>query len=200
MDKDRDMDRDMDMDIEEARTSMHEAIDTIFNSLSGQRTTRDGENAEPLVTLIGDHPNFHHVWPDGVDESFRDAHIYRVGDYPYDVVLGWTNRAAWGRLRSRAVVFRVIGGDRYPWAEFVETDDDRYSAGVFDPRRPRAQVADGQPLPQRFDRRNVHRTDDLYESVRSGPSMRVAVNREDEVEMVSHAYWVAQIRNNLRPR
>jgi hypothetical protein len=110
-------------------------------------------------------------------------------------------RPAWGRERERALVFKHRAGPDsrtyYPWTEFVETDDGRFAAAIPSPRRPRAQLKDGARLPDHFDPANVARSDTLFRSIHSGSSLRYVVDREDEISMVEHGYWVATLRNRI---
>ena len=85
----------------------------------------------------------------------------------------------------------------YPLTEFVETDDGRFAAAVPSPRRPRAQLKDGARLPNHIDPAHIARTDTLFRSIHSGSSLRYVVDRDDEVSMVQHAYWVATLRHRI---
>jgi hypothetical protein len=111
--------------------------------------------------------------------------------------VAWTVREAWGRERHRAVVFGEAGSSLYPWTEFVETDDGRYAAGISDPNHPRALLKQGDPLPDWFSTATVERTDQLFDGIRQGPSLRLVVGADEEVRMVRHGYWVAGLRNRL---
>ena len=79
----------------------------------------------------------------------------------------------------------------------METDDGRYAAGISDPAHPRALLKHGVAIPDRFRTATVERTYQLFHRIRQGPSLRLVVRADEEVEMVRHGYWVAGLRNRL---
>lgn len=145
------------------------------------------------------HPSFTYRWPSGNDEEFGNSRWYTVVDQgrEHRVLMAWTDREAWGRMRKRAVVFGESGSSLYPWTEFVETDDGRYAAGVADPNHPRALLKHGAVIPDWFGIANIERTDQLFNVIRQGPSLRLVLGLGDEIGMVRHGYWVAGLRNRL---
>src|SRR5205085_6640245 len=109
--------------------------------------------------------------------------------------------AAWGKLRGRAVIF--AGGHTEniktlkPWTEFAETDDGEYACRIPDPQHPQATLKAGDPLPARFKGAKILRTDQVFQSLHNGPSLRLVVSRTDELAMIKHSYWVASLRRWL---
>jgi hypothetical protein len=147
---------------------------------------------------------FQYAWPVFGTEEFDRAAVFSITTQsgPIGAVLAWTRRDAWGKNRARSVVFRHNGDDDtpgrwYPWTEFVETDDGRYAATIPNPDKPRSTLAEGDPLPERYSTQTVARSDELFDSISRGPSLRVVVDADDAVEMVGHGYWVAQQRGRI---
>ena len=151
------------------------------------------------VVEAEDRGSFTYRWPSGNDEVLTNSRWYTVVDQGRErrVLVAWTDREAWGRMRKRAVVFGESGSSLYPWTEFVETDDGRYAAGISDPNHPRALLKHGAVIPEWLRTARVERTDQLFNGVRKGPSLRLVLGLSDEVDMVRHGYWVAGLRNRL---
>ncbi|MDA8203986.1 MAG: hypothetical protein M0Z49_14740 [Chloroflexi bacterium] len=184
---------------------MHEAIDQIIDGF------RDADGATPpspepdptgdgIEVVEGEnHGPFTYRWPGGDDEVFTTSRWYILADQgrEYRVLVAWTDREAWGRMRQRAVVFGESRASLYPWTEFVETDDGRYAAGISDPDHPRALLKQGAVIPDWFGTATVERTDRLFNGIRQGPSLRLVLGSDEEVRMVRHGYWVAGLRNRL---
>lgn len=193
------------MQVETVRAALHEAVDRIIDGYldagaSGPPQPMDGPTSDGVdVGESDDRGPFTYRWPDGGDEEFTRSRWYDLVDHGqgYRVLVAWTVREAWGRMRDRAVVFGEAGSSLYPWTEFVETDDGRYAAGISDPTHPRALLKHGAAMPDRFETATVERTDQLFGGVRQGPSMRLVVDASDESRMVRHGYWVAGLRKRL---
>ena len=192
------------MQLEALRTALHQAVDEIIDThLNGTLTAPDqvalAASDGVAVVTEGDHGAFPYRWPDGNDEAFTRSRWYGLDDQgrKQRVLVAWTEREAWGRVRERAVVFGEAGSSLYPWTEFVETEDGRFAAGVSDPAHPRALLKDGDPIPARFQGAVVERTDQLFSGIRQGPSLRLVVMGADEDAMVRHGYWVAGLRKRL---
>ncbi|MER5913724.1 hypothetical protein ABT124_25380 [Streptomyces sp. NPDC001982] len=195
------------MDLEAIRAELHMAVDRIIDAHAGRAD--DGRQqapvADPVSVTAGEETGpWTYRWPGSEVEDFHQTRWYEaVGEQGKQRVrVAWARRAAWGRDdRLRAVVFHQQGGvdstTYYPWTEFVETDDSRYAAIIPKPGRPRAQLRDGDSLPDRFRDRVVERTDALFDSIAEGSSMRFVVAESDEAEMVRHGYWVATLRNRF---
>lgn len=185
------------------RERLHEAVDAVIDGLLAEEAgvPKTPEVSSETVEPMGRREPFDFTWPaDYGSEHFDDANAYRlsspVGEA--DVIVGWTTRYAWTRDRRRAVVFHLVTPERwYPWTEFVETDKGGFGAPIADPNHPRAILKDGQPLPARFNGKRVERADAVFDSIRSGASLRLVVDREDEAEMVRHGFWVAQLRRRI---
>lgn len=195
------------MSIEKLRTALHEAIDaTIDRHVGGASQSpgrKPGPSRDALAIMAGeDSGPFDHRWPLDVIEHYTTSRRYSVTDQgeTLPVVVGWTVRDAWGRPdRKRVVVFGLSATDaRYPWAEFVESDDGRYSAAVpVDPSASRAQLKVGDAIPDRFQSAVLERTDKLFKSVRNGPALRLVVDGEDVTAMIEFGYWLAGERKKL---
>jgi hypothetical protein len=193
------------MQVEAMRAALHEAIDQIIEGYlddgAAEPSAREADPGGDGIRVVAgeDHRSFTYRWPSGGDEEFTRSRWYIVSDRgrEHRVLVAWTEREAWGRMRERAVVFGEAGSSLYPWTEFVETDDGRYAAGISDPAHPRALLRHGGAIPGRFDPATIERTDQLFNGIRQGPSLRLVVKPDDEVPMVRHGYWVAGLRNRL---
>jgi hypothetical protein len=198
----------------ELRSKLHQALDLALDqhvketaslvTASGQPADRDSPNIESQ----GESPAFDYCWPDGYEEHFDRVTLYDVKT-SYDevtrVAVAWTERWAWNQLRARAVVFYL--GPRadlppqrwYPLTEFVETDTSGiFAAPIPDPANPRAVLKDGDDLPTHcaVEGRTL-RADELFSSIRNGPSLRLVLADYEEVEMVEHGFWVGRKRKRL---
>ncbi len=193
------------MQVVAMRAALHGAIDKIIDGyLDAEVALPSATKADPPDDVIevvagADHGPFPYRWPSGNDEQFSKSRWYTLVDQgrAYRVLVAWTDREAWGRMRERAVVFGESGRSLYPWTEFVETDDRRYAAGISDPAHPRALLKHGVAIPDRFSTATVERTDQVFNGIRQGPSLRLVVGSGEEPEMVRHGYWVAGLRNRL---
>jgi hypothetical protein len=85
------------------------------------------------------------------------------------------------------IVFGEIGNSFYPWTEFVETDTEHFAAPIPNPERPRKMLTPSDPMPGRYRGAHVERTDQLFDPVTSGPSLRLVVASSDEEDMVRQA-------------
>jgi hypothetical protein len=161
---------------------------------------------EPRVAVAGGAAAgpWTYEWPhDRVPEIFFASRLYEARGLNGTawVRVARCRRPAWGRERERALVFKHQSAPDsrtyYPWTEFVETDDGRFAAAIPSPQRPRAQLKHGARLPEHFDPAHVARSDTLFRSIRSGSSLRYVVDRDDEIAMVGHGYWVATLRHRI---
>ena len=193
--------------LEELRQELHTAVDAIVNRLSGSRldpTNAAGQRDEPEVVAGQSFGVWTYRWPDKQVEEFASGRWYELvtPEGTIRIRLAWTTRKAWGRDRGRAIVFQQVGrGDSptyYPLVEFVETDDHgRFASPIPDPDRPRALLTEVGDLPTRFHGTTVVRADTVFRTIESGPSLRLIVTQDDEVEMVRHGYWVARVRGRI---
>jgi len=197
------------VDITLLRTRLHDAVDQIIDDFLSHEAPLavtgvsggDFEKVEPISSL----GPFVYRWPANYgSEEFESATTYRHSALAggASVIVGWTTRKAWNRDRRRAVVFHRARPDDeparwYPWTEFVETDTGRFAAPIPNPQRPRAIARDTKALPERFIGKTVARSDEVFDSIREGGSLRVVVDEADEADMVRHGYWVATLRGRV---
>jgi hypothetical protein len=184
------------------RDKLHRAVDDVLSMWEAGAHAGTPADLDVRVSTGDSQGPWTYTWPDGTDEEFARGRWYRI-DSPQgsaDVLVAWCERRAWGRVRSRAIVFHRIRSDSsvfYPWTEFVETDDERFASAIPDPNNTRALLADGDALPARFSGTAVERADHVFSSIRQGPSLRLMVSGDDEEAMVRHGYWVATLRGRL---
>lgn len=200
--------------VDAMRADLHAALDQIIDQYLA---AADGEQSEPdhsseptadwpLITRGDDIGPWTYTWwgSGSVEEEYESAREYKVitPSQTYHVVLAWTKRPAWGRSdRKRAIVFCRSGSPSsmifYPWTEFVQTDTERYAAPIPNPDQPRKILTHQDPLPARFRTAEVERSDQLFNHITNGPSLRLVVDGTDEESMIRHGYWVAQLRRRL---
>ena len=201
------------MDIEQVRVSLHTAVDRIIEEYLAANASPAGPPADgpvpttdsPLIVRGDDMGKWAYRWPGAEGtEGFYASRQYEVvtPHRTYRVRLAWSERPAWGRQdRKRAIIFGQVGPPTsttfYPWTEFVETDTGRYAAPIPNPAYPRKILTPSDQLPERFKDAQVERTDQLFDQITNGPSLRVVVDVTDEGDMVWHGYWVARLRNRL---
>jgi hypothetical protein len=192
--------------LEAIREELHRAVDEILDRHLGAGAPRPPRGGGAgAVEFEGDNGPWTYRWPgSGGVEKFYESRWYKLAtsNGRRRVLVAWAVRSSWGKAdRRRAIVFLQQGDADsqrfYPWTEFVETDDGRYAAPLVDPTRPRKMLADGEPLPHRFDGLTVERSDRLFDSIQDGPSLRLVVDATDEVAMVEHGYWVATLRRRI---
>ena len=203
----------MDLDVDAMRADLHAALDQIIDQyLAAAHSEQEGPDhlpaptaERPVITKGADIGPWTYTWwgTGSEEEEYQPAREYQVitPSRTHRVVLGWTERPAWGRDRKRAVVFWQSGPPAsrifYPWSEFVETDTGRYAAPIPNPDQPRKILTHQEPLPPRFRGAEVERSDQLFDRIANGPSLRLVVDGTDEESMIRHGYWVAGLRNRL---
>lgn len=190
------------MDMKSLRAELHRVVDEVIDRYLGEAPSTP--HADVSVTFTKDQGPWDYSWPT-TKEHFTSGRWYTVSGAAGNAraLVARTIRDAWGKQRGRVVVFAQTGSDEsapsflYPWTEFVETDDGAYAAAIPDPSHPRAVLHDGDTLPERFAESQVQRADEVFQSIRSGPSLRLVVEPTDEQTMVEHGYWVAQLRERI---
>src|SRR5205085_2262388 len=100
----------------------------------------ESSKIDPVITPGRVQDSFEYLWPTLPPEKFSSGRWYQVSVAQRNVrlLLAWTEREAWGKLRGRAVIF--AGGHTEniktlkPWTEFAETDDGEYACRIPDPQ------------------------------------------------------------------
>jgi hypothetical protein len=202
------------VDFEAVRMDLHEAVDRVIGRYL-EMADRDRAGADsrpaptaerPVITRTGSVGPWTYTWwaADEHEEIYEPAWTYEVATpaKTHRVVLGWTTRSSWGRSdRKRAVVFWQSGSPAsqtyYPWTEFVQTDRGGYAAPIPNPDHPRRVLTEQEPLPDRFRGADIQRSDQLFEQIAKGPSLRLVVDATDEEAMIRHGYWVATLRGRF---
>lgn len=202
----------VDMDIQLMREALHGAVDRIIDEYLVEVSPSSPAADQPVPTISAplvvrgdDMGTWTYRWPGKEEkEKFYSTRLYEVvtPHKTHRVRLAWSERQAWGRRdRKRVIVFGQVGPASsttfYPWTEFVETDTGCYAAPIPNPEHPRRMLTSFEPLPNRFRTAQVERTDQLFDQITNGPSLRVAVDAAGEEYMVQHGYWVARLRNRL---
>ena len=183
------------MDYTALRTELHSAIDFVLNRYFAAKnlSITPGEILESYV----------YNWPKET-EVFDSARWYEISSESDRMRMlvarkTQTDRPVWGKHRGHIAVFIQSESTRtpYPCAEFIETDDGNYAAIIPNPDNPRAALKDGEPLPDRFNSARVLRNDQVFQSIQTGPVLRLVVDSTDETTMVEHGYWVAHLRGRI---
>jgi hypothetical protein len=189
------------MDMIVLRDRLKEAIDEVFSEFALEPiAAREGAELELKVGSPEPAEGFDFRWPEEVvhyEPAYRLSLDDGVGQYSF--LVGWQTRPAFGKAdRGRWIVFHQWGGPDsapYPVAEFTETDDEgRFAAIMLAPGGGRKRLYPDDELPRWFDPLVTSRTDELYESVNNGPSLRVVVDDKDFTRMIVHGYWMARVR------
>lgn len=189
------------IDIETLRSSLHRAIDTVFDGIVQQQTQEDDNLT---ITTERQQPNFIYPFPSG-PETMHTGQWFSVTSSHGSVkmLLAKTDRDRRGAQRSVIVVFAHPKDTNHPssaiiCAEFIETDNPgEFCCEIPDPTDPQKALKDGMPLPSRFTQAVVRRTDQLYASVKNGPTLRLVVQESDTNAMLGHALWVASLRKRI---
>jgi hypothetical protein len=118
------------------------------------------------------------------------------------VRLPCTTRKGLGQGSRRAIVVQQVESDdsrtHYPLVEFVEMDEPgRFASRIPDRDRPRALLTEGKALPERFRDATVERADGVFRTIDHGPSSRLLVEQDDEVEMVRHGHCIVRLRGRI---
>lgn len=112
-----------------------------------------------------------------------------------------TTNPVWGRHRTHIVVLAQAarGTSLINWVEFTETGNRRFAGVIRDLRHPSHYLTERDALPESFASEYVLRLDEVFHTVKNGPSLWPILNgsKADEVKMIKHGYWTAQIRNTL---
>lgn len=105
--------------------------------------------------------------------------------------------------RGRIVVFirsRRSENSYYPLVEFAESDlgPDLYAAIVPQPAAPKKgttadDLSDLREVPH-LANADLRRADEVFLSLRNGPSLRLLVDRNNPELMIKHAWWVGGLR------
>jgi hypothetical protein len=85
----------------------------------------------------------------------------------------------------------------YSWVEFNETDDGEFAARIPDALNPRAALKEGDTIPPHLAGKKIRRADEVFRSVRSGPSLHLVLAADDEEAMIEHGCWVAHLRGRI---
>jgi len=153
--------------------------------------------------------SFTYRWPGG-EEKYIDATRYTVrrDDTEYVFVVGAEDggRSAYGRdHRGRIVVFLRKGASEYsyyPLLEFAESDVDPDLYAALIPKlgkttsRAMATVgdlADVRQIPH-LQHADLRRADEVFTSSANAPTLRILVRRDDPTGLITHAWWVGQLR------
>jgi hypothetical protein len=200
------------VDVQLMREALHGAVDRIIDEyLAGASSSSPPADQpmptvdSPLVTRGDDMGEWTYRWPgvEGIEKFYTSRRYEVVTPYrTHRVRLAWSERPAWGRKdRKRAIVFGQTGSADsktfYPWTEFVETDTGRYAAPIPNPEHPRKMLTSSDPRPDQFQSGQVERTDQLFDQIMNGPSLRLVVGADEDEAMILHGYWVARRRNRL---
>lgn len=170
-------------------------------------------NEEIAFSIVEEQPlspkSFAYRWPSG-EEKYIDATRYTVrrDDTEYVFVVGAEDggRSAYGRAdRGRIVVFLRKGTSEYsyyPLLEFVESDidPDLYAALIpkLDKTTSRAMATVGDLANVRqvphLQHADLRRADEVFTSSANAPTLRILVRRDDPTDLITHSWWVGQIR------
>jgi hypothetical protein len=136
------------------------------------------------IKLVGVNKEYTYTWPDGNIEIYN-AVIYEAefGDWKGEIVVGFTEREGYGKLRKRAIVF--ING--HPEAEFVGTDDyDKTGHLAALIKRPDGKFMRIDEIDRRYAGFNVVNHSSQIREGREGFAA-LLVSSDDHKTMIQHA-------------
>lgn len=189
------------MDYTALRTELHRAIDAILDTYLKDVNELDAEDL--VIVPSSMQPDFDYQFPTLPPEHFHDSQWYDVTGPagPARLLAARTEREAWGKTRSRVVIFLRGNSDNpasfYPVVEFAQSDLGEFACGIPDPAHPRASLKDGDEIPDQYKSAHVVRADQAFHSIRTGPSLRLLINEHDVPAMVAHGYGVAKMRARI---
>lgn len=191
------------MDYTELRAELHRAVDSILDAYIASNTASHDDTLTITPSeVIG---SFDYPWPAQPPESFTSGRWYKVSNKSESamILVAWAKkkRLVWRKDRDCAVVFARVSADPtnlpYPCVEFTQTDKGSFAAIIPDPNHPRAVLSKKEQLPKHLAHANVAPVDELFDSIKKGPSLRLVVDQDDEIAMAGHGYWVAQLRGRI---
>jgi len=185
------------------------SLEEVGALLTARSTAHRAVGLVPPFEIVATEPftDFEYRWPNGM-VRYIDAQRYTVrrddADYVFALGAEKGGRASYQRDdRGRLVAFvrsRTSESSYYPLVEFAESDQDPdvYAAIVPRPSAPRsgatgADLEELRTIPHLRDAR-LKSADEVFTSVRNGPSLRLLVRRDDPRLMIEHAWWVGTMR------
>jgi len=193
-------------DIETLRRELYEAMNTVFMKYEKLSQSIIGDRLTITPAEVLQQP-YTHKWPQA-EETFSEGRWYDVGGggVPTEglrILVARQKRDVWGKpQRPIVVVFgklRTLEGGKQltPYAEFTADDHGTFAGVIPNPVRPREGLKPNDPLPANVASAVVKRNDELFNSVKQGPSLRLVVQPDDEIAMVEHGVWVASLRERF---
>jgi hypothetical protein len=135
------------------------------------------------------------------------------GSQKWRALVACSRREVFHTVRGHITVFKASRAQPkhralprlYIWATFVaadvkagvEADVGSYCALIPDPANPKFKLAAGDPVPKRFRKQQLSRTDQLFKGLRHAPTLRLVVRADDYLSMIAHAFWAAELRGRL---
>ncbi len=194
------------IDLETLRRELYGAVNAVLMKYEvlGQSITKNGLTITPAEAL---QQPYTHKWPE-VEDTFTEGRYYDVSGtgIPTDglrVLVARITQNIWGKpQRPAAMVFGKLrtqkeGTQLTPYVAFAGDDHGTFAAIIPNPVHPRSALKPSDPLPAHFTSAVVKRNDELFDSIKQGPSLRLVVQPDDEIAMVEHALWVASLRNHF---
>ena len=130
---------------------------------------------------------FSHTWPNGRVEEYDEAYEGTLanGKDSRQVRIGFTNRAAAGKLRRRAVIFF----DRRPYVEFVGADDFDKSRNMVSvvKRKNGKQIKASSQLPREYRKFRIQPYRDYVDGPYASTNLAVVSKADDLEIMAEHA-------------
>lgn len=195
------------LDIESLRRELYQAIDGVLERhQSVQRiVTREGL----MLAFVGHLKEpYAHQWPEE-EQRFTSGKWFDVSGEGLPagglrVLVAWSEqkRKVWSKERMHAVVFgkkRASGEVRQltPYAEFVEDDLGTFCSQIPNPLRSGETLKQGAKLPDLYATATVKPNEELFQSIKHGPALRLVVQRDDETMMIEHAVFVASVKHHV---
>ncbi len=194
--------------IQMLRKGIHRAVDAYLDQFFAQSApiTFTPSKRSDRQTFLWDWPEKKHPQEQFTDGTFYD--VTKGNERIAEFLIAQTQREAWGKLRSRYVVF--LQGPRkdstalYVLAEFVQCDKPgpRYYAAQIPTslQQPQRPLHEGDPIPPELTEATILPTKDLFDGVQEPKTLRRVVNLDDNgvEEMLQHAYWLGSMKRRFR--
>jgi hypothetical protein len=199
----------MSIDFEALRQELNNAVYTVLTKYEklGQSITKDGLTITPAEAL---QRPYVHKWPQRPHQynegRWYDVSGKRVPAEGLRVLVARTKVDSWGKpQRSHVVVFGKLhtqeeGKQLTPYVAFTADDHGTFAGVIPNPVRLHESLKPNNPLPAQFVSAVVKRNDELFDSVKHGPALRLVVQPDNEIAMVEHGLWVASFRKRFKPQ
>lgn len=195
------------VDIETLRRELYQAIDDVLERhQSGPQVVTQGGL---MISFVGNLTEpYDHQWPMEKQRftsgKWFDVSGERLSAEGLRVLVAQSEekRNVWSKDREHVVVFgkKGVSGEvkqLTAYAEFIEDDLGTFCSQIPNPLRPSETLKLGAKLPDLYAAATVKSNQELFQSVKQGPALRLVVHRDEERIMIEHAVSVALLKRRF---